>query len=122
MKFMVDFIARLLIMSVAVAISSYVLAGVIIDGFFTAMVVAGVLTLLNNFVKPLIVILTLPVTVLTLGIFLLIINAFIIIIADVLVPGFEVRGFWWALLFSFVLSLVMTLFEKLTDINRRHND
>jgi putative membrane protein len=82
---------------------------VIIDGFLNAILVALALALLNQFVKPLLILFTIPVTIFTLGLFLLIINAIIILLADWMVIGFSVRNFWWALLFSFILTFIKSL-------------
>jgi len=86
-----------------------VLPNVSVDSYFTAVIVAIVLSLLNFIVKPILVILTLPVTILTLGLFLLIINAIIILLADNLIEGFSVDGIWWALLFSLLLSFLQSI-------------
>jgi putative membrane protein len=83
--------------------------GVHVDGLVSSLVVALVLGLLNLFVKPLIVLLTLPVTILTLGLFLLVINALIILICSEIVGGFSVDSFLTALLFSIILSLAQSL-------------
>ena len=76
----------------------------------TAVIVAVVLSLLNLIVKPILVILTLPVTIVTLGLFLLIINAIIILLADKLIDGFAVGNIWWALIFSLLLSFLQSIF------------
>ncbi len=101
---------RLLLTTFAVIITSYLLPGVELEGFITAVLVAVVIGFLNLFVKPLLVILTIPVTLFTFGLFLLVINALIILMADSIVPGFMVNGFWWALAFSIILTLVNALF------------
>lgn len=110
-----DFIIKLIISTLAVLISSYLLPGVSIDGnnFFTALLVAAVLAFLNSVVKPIMIVFTIPITVLTLGFFLLVINACMILLASKLVDGFHVDGFWWALLFSFILSFVTSILESL---------
>jgi len=77
--------------------------------FFTAIVVAAILALLNIFIKPILLILTLPVTVVTFGLFLLAINAFIILMADWFIDAFRVDGFWWAVLFSILLSFLQSI-------------
>jgi putative membrane protein len=107
---MFETIARLLLYSVAVLITAYILPGVDIGSFWIAIVVAAVLSLLNGFLKPVLIILTIPVTVFTLGLFLLVINALIVLLAAGIVPGFAVNGFWWALLFSIILSFFTILF------------
>jgi putative membrane protein len=107
------FIIQLIISTLAVLIASYVLPGVeIVDNnFFTALVVAAVLSFLNGVVKPIMIILTIPITFVTLGIFLLVINAAIILLTAKIVDGFHVNGFWSALLFSLFLSLVTSVLE-----------
>jgi putative membrane protein len=110
---MTRFLTKLLFTAVAALVASYVLAGVRIDGFLTAMAVALVLALLNTFVKPILILLTLPITVFTLGIFLLVINILIIKWAASLVYGFEVEGWWSALLFSLLLSIVTYVIEAI---------
>jgi putative membrane protein len=109
-----DFIIKLIISTLAVLITSYLLKGVEIEGnsFFTALIVAVVLSFLNAIVKPIMIILTIPITIFTLGFFLLVINAVIILITSRLVDGFVVHGFWWALLFSFILSIVTSILES----------
>lgn len=97
------------VVTLAVLLSAYLLPGVSIAGFWAAMVVALVLGLLNAFVRPLLVLLTLPLTIITFGLFLFVINALIILFAAALVPGFHVENFWWALLFSIVLAVVGAL-------------
>lgn len=100
---------QIILSAIIVLVLSNILGGVHVDGFLTALVVAAILALLNIFVKPILLILTLPVTVLTFGLFLLVINALIILMADGLVDSFEVDGFWWALLFSILLSFLQSL-------------
>ncbi|MDO9185291.1 MAG: phage holin family protein [Bacteroidota bacterium] len=108
------FIIQLVISTLAVLISAYLLPGVeIVDNsFFTALIVAAVLAFLNAVVKPIMIILTIPITFLTLGLFLLVINALMILLAAKLVDDFRVDGFWWALLFSFILSIVTSILES----------
>jgi putative membrane protein len=93
---------------------SYLMKGVVVDEFTTALTVAIVLGLLNFFVKPVLVLFTFPVTVFTLGLFLLVINAIIILLCDHFVDGFDVNGFWTALFFSIILSLSQSLVYQLT--------
>ncbi|MBJ6119697.1 phage holin family protein [Pontibacter sp. BT310] len=107
------FIIKLLITGVAVVLASYILPGVHIDTFVTALILALVLALLNAVVRPILVILTIPVTILTLGLFLLVINALIILLADYLIAGFTVDGFLWALIFSLVLSVINAILDMI---------
>ncbi len=92
-----NFLIRLLISTLAVILSAYLLPGVAVDSFITALLVAIVLSLLNVIVKPILVILTIPITILTLGLFLLVINALIIMLASSIISGFTVDNFWYAL-------------------------
>jgi len=105
---------RILITSALVMAISYLMKGVVVDHFTTALKVAIVLGLLNFFVKPILVLFTLPVTVFTLGLFLLVINALIILMCDHFVDGFDVNGFWTALFFSIILSLSQSLVYQLS--------
>lgn len=88
-------------------------SGIAIGGFWDAIIVAVVLALLNTFLKPLLVILTIPITVFTLGLFLLVIDALILWAAGGLLDGFFVAGFWWALLGSLILAIITSILEKL---------
>lgn len=108
-----NFIIRLLVNALAVMVSAYLLPGVRVKDFVTALILAVVLVLLNLLVKPILVILTLPVTIITLGLFLFVINAIIILLASHLVSGFKVDGFFWALIFSLILSLVSGIMNSI---------
>jgi len=96
-----------------ILIASYILPGVHVTSFWTALIVALVLGVLNLLVKPLLVILTLPVTIITFGLFLIVINAFLVLLAGRIVPGFTVDGFWWALLFSVLISIINALTARI---------
>jgi len=100
---------RLLVNALAVAITAYLLPHVTIDSFFTAVVVAVVLAVINTFLKPIVKVLTLPITLLTLGLFQVVINGAFIWYASQFIDGFTVVGFLWAVIFSIVLSLVSTV-------------
>jgi len=108
-------IVKFLLTAVAAIIASYLLPGVSLDGFLTALILAVLLGLLNVTVKPILLILTIPATVLTFGLFILVINAVVILIADAILPGFEVTNFWWALLFSLLLWLTNSLLNEITQ-------
>jgi len=99
------FFIRWLVSSLAVLITSYLLPGVRVSGFFAALMTALVLGLINAVIKPILLVLTLPLNILTLGLFTLVINALLIMLTSAIVPGFAVAGFWWALLFSLVLAV-----------------
>uniref|UniRef100_C6E896 Phage holin family protein n=1 Tax=Geobacter sp. (strain M21) TaxID=443144 RepID=C6E896_GEOSM len=95
-----------LVNALAIGITAYLLPGVAVSGFFAALVAALVLGLVNVLIRPLLLLLTLPINILTLGLFTLVINALMVMLAAAIVPGFSVRGFWWALLFGLVLAIV----------------
>ena len=104
---------RLLLNAVAVIILAEVLKGVEVDTFLTALIVAVVLSVLNLLVKPILVILTLPITIITLGLFLLVINAMIILLADKLIDGFSVSSLWVAIIFSILLSILQSILHSI---------
>lgn len=103
-----------IVSALAILASAYVLPGVHVASFTTALVAALVLGIINAFIKPVLIFLTLPITILTLGLFTFVINAFVIILAANLVPGFSVDSFWWALLFSIVLSVINSFLHKIS--------
>jgi putative membrane protein len=105
-----NFILKTLITSLAIMVTAYILPGAEITNYFTGIVVAIVLSLLNTFLKPLLIVFTIPATIITLGLFLMVINAAIILLADRLIDGFYVAGFWTALFFSIILSIVTSIF------------
>ncbi|WP_033957804.1 phage holin family protein [Psychroserpens jangbogonensis] len=104
-----NLILRLLVTAGIVLLLAHFLPGVAVSGFTAAIIVAVVLALLNAIVKPIFIILTIPITILTLGLFLLVINACIILLADKFIDGFGVNGFWTALLFSILLSISQSI-------------
>ncbi|MGB2087451.1 MAG: phage holin family protein [Psychroflexus salarius] len=108
-------ILRLLVSAIMVVVLANILPGVYVGGFLEAIVLAVVLALLNMFVKPILVVFTLPVTIVSFGLFLLVINALIILLADSLVSGFRVDGFWYALIFSLLLSILQAVTFKLAE-------
>ncbi|HLL60489.1 MAG TPA: phage holin family protein [Candidatus Nitrosocosmicus sp.] len=99
--------------AVAIGITAYVLPGVDVVSFGSALILALVLGIINVTLKPLLHIFTLPITILTLGLFGLVINAALILLASLIVPGFKVDGFLSALLFSIVLSVVNLVLNKI---------
>jgi len=100
------FLINWLVSGLAIAIAAYLLPGIRLNGFFTALVTALVLGLINAVIKPVLLLLTLPINLLTLGLFTLVINALLVLLTARIVPGFQVDGFWWAVAFSVVLALV----------------
>lgn len=95
-----------LLSAVVIMVSAYLLPGVIVDGLVAALVLAVVLGAINAFIKPFLVVLTLPINILTLGLFTLVIDAALIMLATYIVPGFAVASFWWALIFAVVMAVV----------------
>ena len=108
-------IVRLLLSAAAVLLLAYVLPGVAVAGYTSALIVAAVIAILRLTVQPILVILTLPVTILTLGLFLLIINASIILLSDYFIDGFTVVNIWWALLFSLLLSFLQSVLYSILE-------
>ena len=107
-----NFLFRIIVTAIVAFGLSYILRGIHIDSFITALVLAVVLAVLNALLKPILFILTLPITILTLGLFLFVINAIIVLLAGKFVDGFHVDGFGWALLFSLLLSLLTSMLYK----------
>lgn len=99
-------ILSLLLNAVGIFVIGYILAGVRIQSIFTALGVAILLALVNTFVKPILVFLTLPITIFTFGLFILVINALMLMLVDALVEGMKIDHFGWALLFSLILSVL----------------
>jgi putative membrane protein len=104
-------ITNLIISTLAVIVIAYILPGVTVTGLISAFIVAIVLGILNILIRPLLIILTLPINILTLGLFTFVINAVIVLIASAIVPGFKVNGFWAALVFAIVLAVINSVFS-----------
>lgn len=112
-------LARILLSAIAVFVIAELLPGIDVENFTTAVIVAVVLGFFNAIIRPLLILLTLPVTILTFGLFLLVINVVIILLVDSLVGGFVVAGFWSALFFSLLLSFLESfLFSLLKDSDK----
>jgi putative membrane protein len=109
-----NWIIRFLLNGLAVVLTAYLLPGVSVEDYGTALIVALVLSIANVIVKPILILFTIPITILTLGLFLLVINALIILLVDYVVSGFYVNGFWWALIFSLILSVFNSLFDDMS--------
>ena len=112
-------ILRILIIAALSYGLAQVLDGIHVNKFTTALIFAVVLVILNFFVKPLMILLTLPVTILTLGLFLFVINAAVVLLASRFVDGFRIDNFWWGLFFSLILTLVMSVLDKELKGHRR---
>lgn len=103
------------ISAVAIAISAYLLPGILVGGIVPALVLAVVLGAINTFIRPILVILTLPLTIITLGLFALVLNTLLIMLAAAIVPGVDILGFWWALIFGIVLAIVHSFLKSLDN-------
>jgi putative membrane protein len=108
-------IVKLLITSIAVFVTAYILPGVHVDSYISALIVAIVLGVINAFIKPILLLLTLPITLVTLGLFTLVINALLVLLTDYLVQGFSVDNFFWAIGFSIVVSMVSWFLSRLAS-------
>jgi putative membrane protein len=95
-----------LVSALAILALAYILPGINVPDFFTALVVSLVLGIINTFIRPIILLLTLPLNIFTLGLLTLVIDSLLVMLAAVIVPGFMVANFWWALLFGVLLWLV----------------
>ena len=112
---------RLMLLSIAVIVGAWLLPGIRVESVWSVFLTAVVISLLNNLLRPVLIVITLPATVVTLGLFLFVINAVVILLASGLVSGFYVDSFWSALLFSLVLTGVNYLLEWPNRyINRRN--
>ena len=98
------------IMALSVMVASYIIPGVSVKGLFTAMWVALFIGIVNVLVKPFLIFITLPINILTLGLFTFVINALLIMLASSVIKGFDVKGFWIAMIFSVVLSVINFIF------------
>lgn len=96
----------LLLNAVGIFIIGYILSGVKIESFFTALGVAILLGLVNSFVKPILLFLTFPITLITFGLFILVINALMLMLVDALLEGLEIKNFGWAFLYGLLLSIL----------------
>ena len=103
---MVKLLVKWGLSAVALMFLAYLLPGIVVKSFGAALLAAAVIALLNSIVRPILIVLTLPVTVVTLGLFLLVINALMFWLAGSMLSGFEVSSFWWALAGAIVYSLL----------------
>ena len=104
---------KIVLNALAVMAAAYLLPGIAVENFLFAALAAVVLALVNATLKPLLVILTLPVTIITLGIFYFVINALMVMLAGWIVPGFSVSGFFSALLFSLIFTVIKFLLDRI---------
>ena len=102
----IGMIGTLLVNTLSIFAVSYILTGIHVDSIMTALVLAIIRAVLNSTVRPLLVIITIPLTLLTFGLFLLVVNVLVLYVAEMLIGGFSIDGFWWALLFSVLVTFV----------------
>ncbi|MBN1225895.1 MAG: phage holin family protein [Deltaproteobacteria bacterium] len=102
-------IMRWIILTAAITVASYIIKGIYIEGFFSALFAAAILGILNSFFRPILIIITLPLNILTLGLFTFIINAVLLKMASGVIGGFEIHGFWPAIFGSLIISAVSWL-------------
>ncbi len=112
---------RLLLQGVAVFVAAYILPGIYLTNFWYALLVALILSIVNVTVRPVLQLLTLPITVFTLGFFLLVINALMVMLVDFFVEDFAVKGFWTAMLFSIIISIVYWVLDGIFNDEKKRN-
>lgn len=103
-------ITKILVNSIGIFAIGYVLKGIHVKNYWAALGAAILLAIVNAFVKPVVIFLTLPITILTMGLFLLVINALMLLLIAALIDGIDIENFWWALGFSILLSLLNVIF------------
>ncbi len=108
-------LARIIVTAFALLLVAHFLPGITVTGIFPALIAAVILGLMNALVRPILVILTLPITIITLGLFIFVINGFLFWFVASFIDGFAVSGFWIALLGSVLVSIVSSLVNKLID-------
>ena len=109
------FLTKLLVNTLSIFTASYLLNGVHVDSLSTALIIAIILAILNVTIKPILILITFPVTLLSFGLFLIVINVIVFRIASGLVTGFYIDGFLWALMFSVVVSVVNGILFKMSE-------
>jgi len=114
-----NLLLRILITGLVAYGLAYFLKGIQVDTYWTALVFALILAVLNVLVKPILVLLTFPLTVITLGLFLFVINALVVLLASRFVRGFSIDNFWWGLIFAFLLSLITSVIFKEMDKEKK---
>jgi putative membrane protein len=115
-------ILKLFINALSVYFTAFLLSGVHLDDFLVAIGVAIVLAIVNTLLKPILVILTIPITILTLGLFLLVINVLMIQLTDWFIDGFRIDGFIWAVIFAAIMFIINTLLNSLFGLDKKDNN
>lgn len=123
---MLVLLTRWLVIAVAILLASTILPGIRVESLTTAIIAAAILGIINTFLRPVLLILTLPLTILTLGIFTFVLNALMLLLVAYFVDGFEIDGFWWAFLGALIISVVSWIanrfINKPTVNNRQKPD
>ena len=109
------FLINWFLYALAIGITAWILPGVHLSGIFAALFTAAILGLVNGILRPVLFIFTLPLTIVTLGLFTFVLNALMVLLAAGIAPGFTVDGFWWAVLFSLILSVLMLFLGETTE-------
>ena len=104
-----SFLSKVLVGGISVFLADFLLTGVQISSVLSGIILIVVIILINFTIKPILVLLTLPISLLTFGLFLLVISAAVVFLAAELTPGFSVDGFWWALAFALILSVINSM-------------
>lgn len=114
-----NFLLRILITALVAFGLAHFLNGIHVDTFWTALIFALILAVLNVFVKPVLIILTLPLTIITLGLFLFVVNTLVVLLASRFVRGFSIDNFWWGLIFALLLALITSVVFKEMDKEKK---
>ena len=104
-----DLIIKILVNAAAVFLAAYLLKGVDVKNFWSAIVAAILLSIVNAVLRPILIILSIPVTLITFGLFILVIDALLLMLIDKLLKGLKIKNFWWAIGFSVLLSIINTV-------------
>jgi putative membrane protein len=122
-QFMLVLLIRWLVITVAILLASAILPGIHVESLTTAIIAAAILGIINTFLRPVLLILTLPLTLLTLGIFAFVLNALMLLLVAYFVPGFEIDGFFWAFLGTLIISIVSWIANRFINKsnNKTHN-
>jgi putative membrane protein len=114
-----NFLLRILITALVAFGLAHFLSGIHVDTYWTALIFALVLAVLNVLLKPILIVLTLPLTLITYGLFLFVVNTLVVLLASRFVRGFSIDNFWWGLIFALLLSLITTVLFKEMDKEKK---
>ncbi len=116
---MLVLLIRWLVITLAILFASTILSGIHVASLTTAIIAAAILGIINTFLRPVLLILTLPLTLLTLGIFAFVLNAFMLLLVAYFVPGFEIDGFFWAFMGALIISIVSWIANRFIDTSNK---